>query len=230
VYKRQGQSTFVDDEGYLQTIELIDNSGDATPHIICRNAVSYVTIYEDYAQLQHPERQWISIDQEKWHLYAYVTDHWQLLTPLNRTLSYETIDGGFILKRTTGYVGATMDVMYKFLEGNFVEQGIYISNDTPSEGRIRFALTLDIPAPSFSINDGNEITPTDTETEDDINIDIDNFRVTVSNVLHTWIDISRIKQHIWKWTHQRIDVDTIRIGVVTNEFIIPSGNNLEYWF
>lgn len=220
--------TFVDDDNYLQHIELIDNSGEPTPSIACRNANTFVTVYEDYAEMQHPERAHIAIEDEKWHLFAYVVDEWTLLTPLTKTISYESITDGYILKRTIVYTGATMIISYKILENGFVEQGIYVSNDSGSDGDIRFALTLVIPYPTITKDDGDEITPTDTEEE--LTETVTNFRVKVGNIIKLWIDISRIKEHVWKWSHQRIDVDKIKIGVVTNGFTIPTMDSLEYWF
>lgn len=220
--------TFVDDDNYLQQIELVDNSGESTPSILCRNAVTCVTVYEDYADIQHPEKIHVAIEEEKWYLYAYVIDEWQRLTALDKTIEYESITGGYILKRIITFVGATMTISYKIMENNFVEQGIHILNESESDGDIRLALTLIIPYPTIIKDDDNEIVPTDTEEE--LTESMDSFRVKVGNVLKLWIDVSRIKTHIWKWTHQRIDVDKIKIGVMTNGFTIPTMDNLEYWF
>jgi len=226
-----GNKTFVDDSDYLQYIELIDNSAEITPNIICRNAVTNVTVYEDYVMLQHPEREWISIDQEKWYIYLFDgVDTWNRLVPDSQTITYKTIDSGYIIKRLLTHGDSTFTISYKLEEGNFAEQGIKIENGSAQDIQIRFALTLEIPAPTFSINEEEEITPDEIETEDNVNIDIDNFKIKVAGILRTWIDISRIKQHIWKWTHQKIDVDKIKLGIITNGFTILSNESLEYWF
>lgn len=221
--------TFVDDSNYLQQIELIDNSGEPTPSISCRNANTFVTVYEDYVEMQHPERAHIAIEDEKWHIFLFDgVDTWNKLVPDTQTISYETITGGYILKRVLTHGDSVFTASYKIMDNNFVEQGIKIENNSGQDIDIRFALTLIIPYPTIIKDDGDEITPVDTEEE--LTETIDNLKVKVSNVIRLWIDVSRIKTHVWKWTHQRIDVDKIKIGVMTNGFTIPTIDSLEYWF
>lgn len=230
--------TFVDDSNYLQQIELIDNSGEPTPSISCRNAMTYVTIYEDYTNIQHPERAHIAIEEEKWHIFLFDgIDTWNKLIPDTQTISYETITDGYILKRVLTHGNSVFTASYKIMNIGLVEQGIKIENNSGQDIDIRFALTLIIPYPTIIKDDAHptiieddddEITPTDTEEE--LTETVGSFRVKVGDVIKLWIDVSRIKEHIWKWTHQRIDVDKIKIGVVTNGFTIPTMDNLEYWF
>ena len=229
--------TFVDDSNYLQTIELIDNSGEPTPSISCRNAMTYVTVYEDYVDIQHPEREHIAIEDEKWHIFLFDgIDTWNKLTPDTETISYESITDGYILKRILTHGNSVFTASYKIMNTGFVEQGIKIENNSGQNIDIRFALTLIIPYPTIIKDVGGEITEdgiaeiTPVDTEEELTETVNSFRVKVGDIIKLWIDISRIKQHVWKWTHQRVDVDKIKIGVMTNGFTIPTMDSLEYWF
>lgn len=222
------QHTFVDDNGYLQKIELIDNSAERPPSIGCRNARTYVTIYEDYAELQHPEREYIAIEDEKWHIFLFDVDTWNRLIPKTQTISYEIVPEGYILKRVLTHEDSLLTISYKIKDTGFADNGIKIENNSAQDIDIRFALTAMIPYPTIIKDDGDELTPTNTEEK--LTETIDNFKVKVNNIIKLKMDVSSIKQHIWEWTHQRIDVNKIKIGIITNEFTVASGSSLEYWF
>jgi hypothetical protein len=197
---------------------------------------------EDKAEFYHPEKDWLSVESEKWGVLMYQDPDWELLTPDSKQIIHQSDDNSHTLIRKLNYVGGNFfEIAYKINNDGTMTQQISMYNGTDKSFQIRFALTLIIPYTNFiknyrKINVLEESistihTPTEKELEEELN-DLNNIAIIdEKGILKYVLDVSNIKEYIWKWKIKKIvGEEKIQIYIVTDGFSVNPLQTIKYTF